>query len=107
MIARIWQGITLTSKAESYLQYLNQAVIPACQRAAGLQGLIVMRETRDGLTHFLLLSLWATEEALRDFTGAEPDVVSPPPQEKDLLTAFESTARHYAVLCASVPLPKL
>ena len=98
MIARIWRGVTLVTKADQYLEYLNRIVIPACQTAEGIEGLFIMKECQGELTHFLLLSFWTSDEALANFTGADFDAVSPSPEEKCLLTAFESTARHYKVI---------
>ena len=99
MIARIWQGITLTTKAEQYLEYLNQRVIPAHQKAEGNTGCIIMKETRGDLVNFLLLSFWDSENSLANFVGADLEVVNLTPEEKSLLTAFESSARNYKVVC--------
>jgi len=98
MIARIWQGITLTAKAEQYLEYLNTAVLPACQAAEGHEGLFILKEIRGELTYFLLLSLWTSDQALEKFTGGNAEEVNLSPEEKSLLVAYESSARHYEVL---------
>jgi len=96
---RIWRGVTLTAKSEQYLEYLNKVVVPACQIAEGNEGLFVMKECQGELTHFLLLTLWASSEALAKYTGtADDDVVNPTPEERNMLLAFESTARHYQVV---------
>lgn len=97
-IARIWRGITWATKSTQYLEYLNKVIIPACQTADGNEGLLVLKECQGELAHFLLLSFWASDEALARFTGADAEVVSPTPEEKILLIAFESTARHYKVI---------
>lgn len=101
MIARIWQGITLATKAEQYLEYLNQFVVPAVQMAEGNEGLFILQDLRGDLSHFLLLSFWTSNEALINFAGAhssEFEVVNLSPEEESLLVAFESTAMHYKVL---------
>jgi len=105
MIARIWRGITLATKAEQYLEYLNRIVIPVCQRAEGNKGLFVMKEPQGELMQFLLLTFWASHEALEKFAGADGEAVNPTPEEKSLLVAFESNARHYNVICAPEHLP--
>ena len=99
MIARIWQGITLTMKADQYLEHLNQRVIPAYQEAQGNAGCFVMKESRGDLVHFLLLSFWASQDSLANFVGSDLETVNPTPEEKSLLVAFESNARNYNVTC--------
>jgi len=97
MIARIWQGITLAIKADEYLEYLNQHVIPAHQGARGNVGCFIMKEPRGDLARFLLLSFWASEDSLADFVGPDLEMVNLPPEEKSLLIAYESTASRYEV----------
>lgn len=58
MIVRIWQGITLATKTEEYLEYLNHCVIPAYQRAKGNMGFFVIKEPHGELVHFLLTAVF-------------------------------------------------
>lgn len=97
-IARIWRGITLEANFGQYVEHLNKIVIPACQSMEGNEGLFLMKECQGELIHFLLLTLWASDEAATRYTGTAEDVVNPTPEERDLLIAFESTARRYQVV---------
>lgn len=97
MIARIWRGITLSTNADKYHEYLNQIVIPSTEIADGNEGLLVMKEARGELTHFLLLSLWVSRAALEAFADPQLDSgVSR--EERGFLLAFESTAAVYEVM---------
>ncbi|HLO16532.1 MAG TPA: hypothetical protein VK206_16995 [Anaerolineales bacterium] len=101
-IVRIWSGITLATNAEQYFDFLKKTFIPACQTAEGNKGLLIMKALQGELIHFLLVSFWVSEQALADFAASDGDeVVNPSPEEKRLLLAFESTARHYNVLYRS------
>jgi heme-degrading monooxygenase HmoA len=103
-IVRLWRGITLATKANQYLEYLNNSVAPAFQMAEGNEGLLVLQDPRAELVYFLLLSFWTSHEVLQNFTGAhssEFDVVNLSPEEQSLLVAFESTARYYNVVYSS------
>ena len=101
-IARIWRCLTLATKGEQYLEYLNNCVVPAYQIAEGNEGLFIMRELQGELAQFLLLSFWTSNEALENFAGANPcEVVDLTPEEKNLLSAFESTAVHYKIVYKS------
>jgi len=98
MIARIWRSTTTLSNAEKYQEYLKRTIIPDYQIAEGNQGVYVMKECQGELTHFLLLTLWASDESLEKYTGTANDVVNPISEERDLLVAFESTTRRYRVI---------
>ena len=103
-IVRIWSGITLATKANQYLEYLNKFVLPAFRMAEGNEGQFILQDLRGELAHFLLLSFWTSNEVLINFTGAhssEFEEVKLSPEEKSLLVAFESTARYYKVVYSS------
>jgi heme-degrading monooxygenase HmoA len=101
-IVRIWRGVTLATRAERYLEYLNNVVAPAYRTAEANEGMYIMQELQDELTHFLLLSFWTSEEKLKNFAGVDCcEVVVPTPEEKEFLIAFESTARHYSIVYKS------
>lgn len=107
-VARLWRGITLATKANQYLEYLNEFVAPAFQMAEGNEGLLVLQDQQDELAYFWFLSFWTSHEALRNFTGAnslEFDIVHLSPEEQSLLVAFESTARYYKVVYNSALSP--
>ena len=101
-IVRIWHGVTLAAKAEQYLEFLHKCIVVPCQTAEGNEGLFVLKEPQGEITHFLLLSFWACEEALKKFAGADYcDFVHLSPEEKNLLIAFDSIARHYQIVYTS------
>lgn len=103
-IVRIWRGVTLATRAQRYREYLDKFVAPAYRTAEGNEGIFIMQELQDQLAQFLLLSFWASEETLKNFTGADCcEVVVPTPEEKEFLIAFESTARHYQIAYTSDP----
>lgn len=101
-IVRIWRSVTLARKAEQYLEYLNRIVIPAYLTAEGNKGLFILKELQGELAHFLLLSFWTSDKEFESSVGADTcEVVNPSPEEKSLLIAFESIARHYDVVYMS------
>lgn len=98
MIARIWRSTTTLSNAEGYQEYLDRFVIPGYQTAEGNQAVHIMKECQGELVHFLLLTFWISNEALAKYIGISGDVVNPSPDERNLLVAYESTARCYKVV---------
>jgi len=99
MIARSCQAVTLVSEADRYLEYLNLVVLPTYQNAQGNLGTCVLQEIRGGLSYFVLLSFWASWGDLICFAGPDTETVIQNPEEKSLLIASESIARHYEVIC--------
>ena len=83
-IVRICGGVTLTTKAEQYLAYLNKIAIPACRTAEGNERLFVMKDLRGELARLLLPSFWSSDEAPVRFAAADSvEIVNPIPVKKD------------------------
>ena len=52
MLARIWHGVTLTEKADEYLDYLNRTGIPDYRATPGNRGAFVLRHVDGERAHF-------------------------------------------------------
>ena len=75
MIARLWHGVTVPSKADAYLDYLNTTGVPDYQATAGNLGVYVLRRMEGNQAHVLLRSLWDSNEAIQRVSpliGAKP-----------------------------------
>ncbi len=105
MIARVWRGITSIDNADQYLEHLNQVVLPGYQAVEGNRGVFVFREVQGELVFFLLLSIWASYDALLKFTGSPLEIARPTPEEQKFLIASESVVTHYEVLRSIHPFP--
>jgi|MudIll2142460700_1097286.scaffolds.fasta_scaffold77615_2 heme-degrading monooxygenase HmoA len=103
MIARVWRGITSISKADQYLEYLNQVVLPGYQAVDGNQGVYIFREVQGELVYFLLLSIWSSYDALTKFAGPNLEIAKQAPEEQKFLIASESVVTHYEVLKIILP----
>ena len=71
MIARTWHGITDASRADEYLEYLKKTGVPEYQETEGNQGVYVLQRVEEDRAHFLLLTLWESEDAIKRFAGPE------------------------------------
>jgi heme-degrading monooxygenase HmoA len=98
MIARIWHGATPASRSDEYLDYLNETGVPDLQATPGNQGVYVLRRIESGYAHFMLVSLWDSEDAIVEFAGADIEVARYYPQDPDYLLELEPTVAHYEVL---------
>jgi heme-degrading monooxygenase HmoA len=98
MLARIWHGKTQASKADEYFTFLQASGIPDYQKTQGNRGVTVLRRISGDEAHFLLISLWESEEAIQRFAGADIEKAYYYPEDKDYLLEFEPTVTHYEVM---------
>jgi heme-degrading monooxygenase HmoA len=98
LIARTWHGITLASKADEYLDYLNKTGIPDYRATEGNRGVYVLRRIEGDHAHFLLISLWESTEAIDKFAGSDIQKARYYPEDEDFLLELEPTVTHYEVL---------
>lgn len=98
MIARIWHGTTAASKADAYLEYLQQTGVPDYQATPGNRGVYVLRRFEGDIAHFTLISLWDSMAAIEQFAGPEPEQARYYPEDEEFLLEFEPTVVHYEVM---------
>ena len=98
MIARTWHGITKTSKADEYLAYLNNTGVAAYRTTQGNLGVYVLRRVEGDKAHFLLLTLWESEDAIRRFAGSNIEKAKYYPEDEQFLLELEPTVAHYQVM---------
>jgi heme-degrading monooxygenase HmoA len=98
MIARTWHGVTDASNANEYFDYLEKTGVPDYKRTEGNLGVYVLRRIERYQAHFLLLTLWESEEAIKRFAGAEMEKAKYYPEDEKFLLELEPTVTHYEVL---------
>ena len=97
MIARIWQGRTLTAKADEYEKYLNATGVPQILKTQGNHGVEVLRRSDGTQTEFVVISYWESVAAIRKFAGPEwqkPHVLA---RDREFLIEPEPVVLHYEV----------
>lgn len=98
MIARIWRGATAASKADEYFDYLNKIGIPDYRATKGNCGVFVLRRLENDEAHFLLLTLWESIEAIKNFAGSEIERARYYPEDEKFLMELDPNVRHFDVL---------
>ncbi len=81
-----------------YYEYLNKTGIPGYREIEGNQSVTVLRRIEGEQAHFLILSLWESEEAIMKFAGAEIEQARYYPEDEAYLLKLEPTVAHYEVL---------
>jgi heme-degrading monooxygenase HmoA len=103
MIARIWHGVTVSAKAEEYLEYLNETGIRDYQATEGNQGVYVLRRIEAKRAHFLLLTFWESLDAIKRFAGPDFEKARYYPKDDEYLLEREPTVAHYEVADQQAP----
>jgi heme-degrading monooxygenase HmoA len=98
MIARTWHGVTDASKADEYLDYLKKTGVAEYRETMGNRGVYVLRRVDGDRAHFLLLTLWESEDAIKRFAGSEMEKAKYYPEDEKFLLELEPTVTHYEVL---------
>ena len=98
MIARIWHGVTEVRVADEYVHYLMATGLPDYQAAQGNRGAYFLRRVEGNQAHFLALSFWESEQAIRGFAGDEIERARYYPEDARYLLEMEPLVKHYEIL---------
>jgi heme-degrading monooxygenase HmoA len=98
MIARTWRGATKAEDADTYLDYLHQTGFAEYRKVEGNRGVLALRRVADGRAEFLLISLWDSERAIRQFAGNDIDRAVFYPEDERFLVERDDQVNHYEVV---------
>ncbi len=102
MIARNWRGWTRRRDADAYEALLKNKVLPGLKGIAGYGGGYVLRNDGPEESEFVVVNLFGSLDAVREFAGPDYVIAVFEPEAKRLLSKFEPTAVHYEVRFNSV-----
>lgn len=103
-VARVWHGRTPNAKADAYARYLGDGV-KKFRTIPGNLGYQVLRETVGDETHFMVLSYWASKEAIHAYAGADIRRTRHLPRDAEFLVDPEQTVMNYDVVQAELGPP--
>jgi heme-degrading monooxygenase HmoA len=101
MIARIWHGITPASKADEYVEFLQQSGIRDYQATQGNRGVHLLRRIEGDQAHFLILTFWDSVESIKRFAGEDYEKARYYPEDEEYLLEFEETVIHFESVFSS------
>lgn len=99
MIARL-HDTCAPAEADAYEDHLRRATLPRRREIAGYQGSYVLRHTADDGMDFLVVTLWASLEAVRAFASDDYERAVVPPEARRPLTRFDERVLHYDLALA-------
>ena len=101
MMARIWHGRTLTSKADEYEKYLNASGVDRMLKTDGNHGVEVLRKSEGPRTDFVVISYWESIDAVKRFAGPDYTKAVILERDREFLIEVEPNVLHYEVVRAS------
>ena len=101
MICRIWHGRTSRHNADAYARFLEERAIPDYRSVAGNLSVHVLRREEGEVTHFLTMTFWESEAAIRGFAGDDLLTAKYYPEDRDFLLEFEPQVQHFEVSAAA------
>ena len=98
MIARTWHGAVRAEDAARYHAYLFETGVPGCLGTPGNLGVRVLRRIEGREAHFLFISFWESEDAIRAFAGNDIQRAHYYAEDRKYLLELEPHVTHYEVL---------
>jgi heme-degrading monooxygenase HmoA len=100
MIARTWKGAVRTEDADAYTDYLQETGVAGYRDTPGNEGVHMLRRDReDGLTEYLMVTLWSSLDAIKGFAGDDVTVARFYPEDDRYLVEGGTRAPHRRVAC--------
>lgn len=98
MISRHWAGVAKPASAEAYVQHLRTETFPAIRKLPGFVGASILQRSVSSGVEFLVVTRWASIEAIRAFAGAEVETAVVPQKVQDMMLTYDRAVRHYEVI---------
>jgi heme-degrading monooxygenase HmoA len=93
-VARVWHGRTPAAKADEYARYLAEA-IKKFRSIPGNLGYQMMREDAGAEAHFMVVSFWASRDAIHAYAGADISRTRHLPRDAEYLIEPEQSVHNY------------
>jgi len=101
MILRMWKGQSNSDNASKYIRHATQTVFPKLQNIDGYRGAYLLRLPLPGSVEFVVLSLWESMDAIKQFAGENADQAVVEPEAQSALSGFDEFVTHYEVVHAT------
>jgi heme-degrading monooxygenase HmoA len=98
MIVRAWRGRAAATNAKAYVEHFRNNVLPELRRIDGFRGASLLRKDHGMEVEYVVLSRWASMEAIRASAGNEVEKAVVEPQAVAALIDFDRDVEHYLVV---------
>ena len=98
MISRVWRGETMSANESAYRTFLTSRIFPTLKKIPGHRGAYLLRREKDRNVEFLVMTLWDSMQAVRQFAGDNPERAVVEPEARAILSNFDEFVRHYEII---------
>jgi heme-degrading monooxygenase HmoA len=98
MIVRAWRGFADTAHSQAYPSHLLETVRPKLAELPGFHGLYLLRRTVGAEVEYLVLTLWDSLAAIRNFASPDLERAVVEPEARAALLRYDATVQHFEVL---------
>lgn len=98
MIVRSWRARAAAANVPRYRAHLLGHVAPVLQDIPGFQRLRLLRRPAGDLVEIVVQTEWASMDAIRHFTGANPEVAVVEPDAAAVLVDFDRHVEHFEIV---------
>jgi len=102
MITRIWHGRTKRERADEYAAFLTMRAIPDYRDTPGNLDVLILRRDEGDVSHFLTVTRWQSQAAIRSFAGDDLLKAKYYAEDKEFLLEFEPEVQHFEVVASAV-----
>ncbi len=95
MIVRVWHGRVAAQNEKAYIQHLTRHLFPAFRTIDGFLGGSLLREGRADGVAFMVVTRWASMEAVRKFAGPDVTKAWVEPAAQEILIEYDRHVKHY------------
>lgn len=98
MISRQCRGLAKAECAEACIEHLRTETFPVIAKISGFLGAAILhRPVPDGI-EVLVVTEWASLDAIRAFAGKNAEQAVVPPQVHNTMVDYDRVVRHYEVV---------
>jgi heme-degrading monooxygenase HmoA len=102
MIVRTWRGCADPKNADAYPRHFRRNVLPGLRGIAGFLGATLMRQEAGGAIEYLVMTRWASMDAIRAFAGQDVTRAVVEPEAVAALLDYDHMVTHYEIVEDSV-----
>jgi heme-degrading monooxygenase HmoA len=98
VVSRHWRGLAKPAFAEAYVDHLKSETFPAIRQLPGFLNASILRRTVPEGVEFLVVTDWASLDAIRAFAGHRVEEAVVPAKVHDMMVDYDRHVRHYEVV---------
>ena len=98
MIVRVWRGRAAATNPDGYPRHFRQNVAVELQAVEGFLGASLLRQDRPDGIEFLVISRWASMDAVRAFAGDDTGKAVVEPGAVAVLASFDDRVQNFELV---------